>query len=254
MSEEQAAEGSWFQKGYGGVKGEEDRIATKYGPQRFWMPAKETKTIVFLDDEPACIHEHNPKMGGSWKNWSTCIRDVYPDGYYSVIDCTKWQDKKGNTYQFEVKLYGAKLKTLKLLQTKMQEDWGGSMTGKVIKIRRTSSDDASVGNDFTLDRDADMEKLWALATYKGKKIADLYAKALEDEDERHRLSKTFAFKKGENGVWLPEVPTFNYWEVLKPKTPSEMRTFLKAGGVEDPNDSASPSGGGEGKADENVPF
>ena len=264
-------ENSWFQKGYGGLKEEEERIATKYGPQHFWMPVNESKVLVFLDNEPACIHEHNPKMNGSWKNWVTCIRDVYPDdpaccetlgadyqryyvGYFTVIDCTKWQDKKGNTYQFETKLYGAKLKTLKLLQTKTQEDWGGSMAGKVIKVRRTSDKDASVGNDFTLDREADMEKLWGLATYKGKKLCEQFEEASQDEDKRHLLSKIFSFQKGEGGVWLPKLPTFNYWEVLKPKSPSEMRTLLKSGRVEDPANTESTSGGGDGAADENVPF
>jgi hypothetical protein len=269
---------SWFNKGYGGVKGEEQAIATKYGPQHFWMPADEAKTVVFLDNEPACIHEHNPKMNGSWKNWITCIRDVYPDepaccetlagdyqryyvGYFTVIDCTAWTDKKGNKYQFELKLYGAKLKTLKLLQTKTNEDWGGGLANKVIKVRRTSAKDASVGNDFTMDREADMEKLWSLVTYKGKKLSEQFGKALEDEEERTNLLRNFAFEKGEGGVLVPKIPTFNYWEILKPKAPQEMRTFLKSGKVEDPDaDSNAATGGaatatgGDGGADESIPF
>lgn len=271
MSEENTP--SWFNKGYGDLKTEEQAIAAKYGPQHFWMPADEAKILVFLDNEPSCIHEHNPKMNGSWKNWLTCIRDVYPDdpaccetlaadyqryyvGYFTVIDCTKWKDKKGNIYQFELKLYGAKLKTLKLLQTKTKEDWGELITGKVIKVRRTSSKDASVGNDFTVDREADMEKLWSLATYKGKKISELFEKATQDEEDRAALLRTFAFEKGEGGLLLPKVPTFNYWEVLKPKSPQDMRTFLKSGKVEDPDaDSSGPAAtGGDGAADENIPF
>ena len=130
---------SWFQKGYGGVKPEEERIATMYGPGRFWMPVESTSKLVFVDDQPACVREHNPKMNGSWKNWTTCIREIYPEdpacceklagdyksyyvGYYTVIDCNKWTDKRGNTYQFEMKLFGAKIKTLKLLEQKSLED------------------------------------------------------------------------------------------------------------------------------------
>lgn len=270
--------GSWFQKGYDGVKPEEERVASLYGPSRFWMPAEAKSLLVFVDDQPACIREHNPKMNGSWKNWVTCIREVYPDdpacceklggdyqayyvGYYTVIDCNKWTDKKGNTYQFEMKLYPAKIKTLKLLEQKSLEDWGGSLSGKALKVRRTDSKSASVGNDFTLDRDADMDKLWKLANYKGKKISELFEKATQNEDERNKLLKTFDFARGEKGELLPQLPAFNYMNLLEPKRPAEMRAHLSAGRIQDPDSdngnnasSGTNSSGSAGSADEDVPF
>jgi hypothetical protein len=277
MSETDTPAPSWFNKGYGGVKTEEERVASLYGPSRFWMPPESKSVLVFVDNQPACIREHNPKMNGSWKNWVTCIREMYPEdpacceklggdyqsyyvGYYTVIDCNKWTDKKGNSYQFEMKLYPAKIKSLKLLEQKSLEDWGGSLAGKVIKVRRTDGKSASVGNDFTLDREADLEKLWGLANYKGKKIADLFEKATQDEDERAKLLRTFEFQKGENGELLPQLPVFNYMNLLNPKRPAEMRAHLNAGRISDPdsdNDSGTSgtnSSGSAGEADENIPF
>jgi len=267
---------NWFQQGYGGIRGEEEALALKYGPRRFWMPVGSTKNIIFLDDKPACIHEHNPRMGGNWKNWFTCIRDVYQDdpsccetlsgeypryyiGYYTVVNCSEWKDNRGNDRRFEIELYGAKLETLKLLRAKAEEDWGGSLTGKILKVRRTSDKSPAVGNDFTVEKkEIDLVKLWSHAAYKGKKIKDLFEKAKQDEDERHTLSKIFTFQKGADGAWLPSIPIFNYWDVLHPKTPGEIRTFLKAGKVDNPKtkgkDSSEDNRGGDGAADESVPF
>ncbi len=267
-----ATEGSWFQKGYGGIKPEEDRIATLYGPGRFWMPAETQSLLVFVDNDPACIREHNPKMNGSWKNRVTCIREVFPDdpacceklagdyqsyyvGYYTVVDCNKWTDKRGNTYQYEMKLYPAKIKTLKLLEQKSTEDWEGGLAGKALKVRRTGSKEASVGNDFTLAREADLDKLWKLATYKGNKIHELFEKATQSEEERAKLTRIFDFAKGDKGELLPQLPSFNYMSILEPKRPSEMRAFLNAGRVEDPDaDSGSSNATGTGEADTSVPF
>ena len=269
MSDDQ--EHSWYQQGYEGVKREEDRLASQRGPQRFWMPAGEKKLVVWVDDDPFCIYEYNPKMNGSWKNWFTDPSEVYPDdttvqeilqgkfnryyvGYTTIVDCSKWKDRRGNEYQYELKLFPTKIKSLKLFQSK-SEDWGGAK-GKVVKVRRTSSEDASCGNDFEKDREADLEKLWKLITYQGKKIHEWFARALEDEDARASLLKVFNFRKGDGGVLVPEIPTFNYFEVLKPKTPKELRAFLAGAKIDDPDgDSSSSSGSGtDGEADENVPF
>jgi hypothetical protein len=130
------------------------------------------------------------------------------------------------------------------------------MAGKVVKIRRTSSEDASCGNDFEKDREADMEKLWKLVTYQGKKLHEWFARALEDEEARASLLKIFKFRKGDGGILVPEIPTFNYFEVLKPKSPKELRAMLAGAKIDDPDgggESSSDSGEG-GEADESVPF
>ena len=128
-------------------------------------------------------------------------------------------------------------------------------------MRRTDSKSASVGNDFTFDREADMEKLWKLANYKGKKISELFEKATQNEDERNKLLRTFDFEKGESGELLPQVPAFNYMNLLEPKRPSEMRAHLSAGRIQDPDSDAGSvsskgtnSSGSAGEADEDVPF
>jgi len=274
MSEQEQEDKSWYSKGYDGVKDEEERLASSRGPQRFWMPGGEKKEGVFIDgalddaDSPFCIYEYNPKINGSWKNWFTDPSEMYPDdttvqdilkgkynryyvGYHTFMDSSKWKTKQGKVFQFELKLFPAKIKSLKLLQSKA-EDWDG-LQGKVVKIRRTSSEDASCGNDFEKLREADLEKLWKIVTYQGRNISEWFEAAKDNEEERAKLVRVFNFRKGDGGMLIPEVPTFNYFEILKPKTPKELRRFLAGVTIDDDDDNSS-SGGSAGEADEKVPF
>lgn len=262
---------SWYKTGFGGIKNEEDRLQSQYGVPRFWIKKDTATKIVFLDDEPACIHEHSPKINGSWKNWFTCMKDVYPDdavcctqlghdsrsyvGYFSVIDCTEWKDTKGNVHNFEVKLFGAKLKTLKLLQAK-KEDRENRLAGRIYKVRRTDENSPGVGNDFEFDSDVEnWDKLFALANYKGKKLSEMFKSDKPDEIEKAK--KMFAVKT-EAGAILSKVVPFNYYEVLKPKSPREMRDALRGVKIETDDSprsgGASDSGSGGNKNEDDIPF
>lgn len=267
------SEGSWYTQGFGGLKTEEDRMAQQYGPPRFWIKAGTKTQIVFIDDEPACIHEHSPKINGSWKNWFTCLKDSNPEdaacceilgfdtrhyvGYFTIIDCTEWKDQKGNVHNFEIKLLPAKLKSLKLLQSK-KEDRDNRLAGRVYRVSRTDGNAPGIGNDYEYDREADFEKMFKVANYKGKKLAELFK--AEKEDELARLKKTFKLQM-EGGSILPRVPVFNYWEVLKPKSPKDLRDVLRGAKIEKDDDSSGgggsksgEGGGGGGKADDDIPF
>lgn len=264
---------SWYTQGYSGIKNEEDRIADKYGPDRFWMKAGNKTQIVFVDDVPACIHEHGAKINDSWKNWFTCQRDVNPDdvvccellgadtrsyvGYFTIVDCTQWKDKKGNIHEFEIKLFPAKLKTLKLLQGK-KEDREDRLAGRVYKVQRTDDSSPGVGNDFEFDRDADIEKLLTKVNYKGKKLVELMR--TEKPDDLIRLMNVFSLKVREGVVGSANpsmlIPTFNYLEILKPKSPKELRTVLRGARIEKRNGSStgSSSDDSSNKSDDPVPF
>lgn len=193
------AQKSWYDTGFGGMKHEEDRLAALSGPQRFWIPSGGNKLFVFLDDEPCCIYEHNPKINGSWKNWITCLNGVSDDipcceilgdktkyyvGYFTVIDCSDYTDKKGNKYQYELKLLPAKIKTLKKFRRKKEER--GSLVNTLFKATREDDKSPSCGDEFEFQREADLAKLLPLVIYKGKKLVELIAKANETPENVER--------------------------------------------------------------------
>jgi hypothetical protein len=244
-----------------------------YGPDRFWLPVGASKELVFLDDEPTCLREHNPKLNGRWSNWFTCLSGVsgedpvccqilgenyrqYFVGYYTVVDCSKWTDKKGNSYQYEVKLLPAKMSTINKLKRKKEDR--GTLVGCMYKVSRDTDKDPSVGGDFEFSRDADLAKLFDVASYKGKKLSDLYAKATEHAETLNKLVRTFDIKP-EKGTHLPKrLAPFNYFEILKPRPAKEIRTMLA--GIRFEKDDAEleiPPGAGSGvvaSESDDIPF
>jgi hypothetical protein len=261
---------SWYETGYTGIKRETDRIEQMSGPNRVWIPAGSKKELVFIDCEPACIHEHNPKMNGEWKNWFTCLKPVYPDdiacceilgknypayyvGFYTVIDCSEWTDKKGNKYQYEVKLFPAKLKTLKRFQLRLQEK--GPFAGKLFSVMRVDKESPSCGDEFEVVREVDMAKLFTLANYKGKKLGDLFSAGTTTENIE-KLKKTWKVDVVDGKV-VPKLVPFDYFNVLHPLPPKEIRSVLGASKI-DPRDDSGFGGGsgntGGAKADETIPF
>jgi hypothetical protein len=254
---------SWYETGFTGIKREADRIEQMSGPNRIWIPAGAKKELVFVDDEPACIHEHNPKLNGDWKNWYTCLKPVYPDdvaccavlgkdyppyyvGFFTVIDCTEWTDKKGNKYQYEVKLFPAKLKTLKRFEIKKKDK--GTLTGKLWSVMRVDKESPSCGDEFEVVREADMAKLFALANFKGKKLGELFA-AGNTTENIEKLKKTWQVEVVDGKV-VPKLVPFAYFNVLHPLPPKvDPREDGGFGGG-----GSTTSAGGAAKADEDVPF
>ncbi len=269
---------SWYSQGFEGIKKEEDRLATMWGVPRLWLKPGASADIVWLDDEPACIHEHNPNMNGSWRNWITCIKDFNPDnpvccqvlghdtryyvGYFTVVDLTEWKDTKGNIHKNEIKLLGAKLKTLKLLQAK-KEGKEGRLAGRLYRVMRTDKQSPSCGNDFEYTRDVDMSKLFGVAEYKGKRISDLFRP--DKPEDLDRLKKTFKVKVSGDKIEQKLVP-FDYYSVLQPKAPKDMEAMLRGAKIEKSsfdNEDGEKSGGGDkggaaaagsNKPDDDIPF
>jgi hypothetical protein len=277
MSENTASteQKSWYDTGYTGIKREQDRIDNTNTPNRVWIPAGGKRELVFVDDEPVGIHEHNPKINGDWKNWFTCGKEVYSDsaccellngsgykpyyiGFYTVIDCSEWVDKKGNKYQYELKLFPAKLKTLKRLEMRRKDR--GPFAGKLFSIMRIDGKSAATGDEFEMVRDVDMAKLFTLANYKGKKLTDLFAKGI-DEDNINRLKNTWKVEVVDGKV-VPKVVPFNYSKILYPLSPKDIRSALSGQQIDKRDDdfgggggsSSESTGSGGGSADETVPF
>lgn len=232
--------GSWYQTGYAGMPQEAVRQGQLYAPNRLWIPAGQKKDEVFIDDEPCCIREHNPKLKGDWKNWFTCLEGIYDDvvccdqlgsnsryyvGYYTICDASEYTDKKGNKHQYELKFLPAKWKTLNKLKLK-REDRDG-FVGSLYTVIRSDEKSPSCGDDFEFKRAVDMDKLFDLANYRGKRLVDLYNKARQDDIAMEALKKVFKLEFDANGNLLDKIVPFNYMELLKPKTPKELRDLLK---------------------------
>jgi len=254
----------WLQQGFDGINKEEQRLAEQYGPHRFWIKGGDSKDLVWVDDDTACIYEHNPKIGGSYMNWFTCLEGVYDEvvccqklgpksrtyvGYLTGVDCTAWQDQRGNTHQYEMRLVPLKLRSLKKFRRKKEDR--GSMVGTMWKMNREDDNAASVGDDWDFVRDVDMKKMFDVVCYRGKKLEEIWQEAEKDAEAMVRLQRTFKIEPGEDGKLLRIVPPFNYFKILEPKTPKELRLLL--GAVE--LDEKKPGKSGKGAAQEdNVPF
>jgi hypothetical protein len=147
---------NWFGTGYDAVKEAEQeqelaKEARSYGPRRFWMPPGASTFITFLDDGPFTYREHQVKIGDEFRNWFTCLASTGKRcplceagqrasfvGAYSVLDHSKYTDKKDVVHQHERRLYIAKTKTLALLQ-ELSSEYDG-LTGCMFKVTRSKED------------------------------------------------------------------------------------------------------------------
>lgn len=267
---------TWYNQGYDGLKEEEARMASLGTPDRLWIPPEASKDLIFLDDEPFTLFEHNPKMNGSFKNWMTCLRGVeeeapccellgmktrYMAGYYTVIDCSEYTDKKGKKHQYEIKFLLAKLKTMKKL--KMKKETRGSLTGCVFKATRFDDKSPACGDDFEFVRQVDLDKVFPHVSYRGKKLVDLFAKAslsLKEgadntaaNEAKARILNTFQAALSDAGDLVAKLTPFNYMEQLKPQSVKDLRMTLKSSKIEAWEDSPSSTKTGS-DVDESVPF
>jgi hypothetical protein len=234
---------SWYNSGYDGINKEEQRLQSLSGPNRLWMPPGTGKDLVVVDDEAFCIHEHNAKLNGHWRNQHTCnkgLEDACEScsrlgdkskayvGYLTMVDCSLYTDKKGNKYQYEVKLVGAKIGILKKWRRKKEER--GSLVLTKVKTHREDDKKSSIGDEWEFGETVkDEAKIFELANYKGKKLSELWDKADANEQTKKLLGLTFQIDTGPDGKLVRRVVPFNYMEVLKPRGNEFVRDLL--GGV-----------------------
>jgi hypothetical protein len=264
---------SWYETGFDGMEAEQQRLDEQQGPGRLWIPETSSKDVVFADDEPVCVHEHNPKMNGNYRNWQTCLQGVYDEvvccqqlgpnsryycGYLTLVDCSEWKDQRGNKHQYELRLLQLKMKSLKKLRRKKEDK--GALIGTMWKFTREDSTSPVCGDDWEFTRDVDMDKMFPFVNYRGKKLEELWAEAEEKPESMARLQRIFKIKPNDEGKLPRQIVPFNYFELLKPKAPKDMRLLLGGVQAEDDDDSkgggrsSSNSGGGGTVKQDNVPF
>lgn len=258
---------SWYESGYDGINKEEARIEAAQTPDRVWIPAGQNKEMVLIDDTPICIYEHNAKINNNWRNHHTCALGMYEDcpsctqlgeksryyvGYLTCVDCSLYTDRKGNKYQYGLKLIGAKVGTLKKWKRK-KEDFG-SLAMTRFRVHRDSDKDPATGGEFErLSEVKDNAKLFELVNYRGKKLKDLFDQAEADPEFMTRLSRIFQLTKEEGGKLVRVVPAFNYEEVLKPRPPAAIKALLR--GVTVTSDVASAgTDAADDYAEDEIPF
>ena len=184
----------------------EERIAnrSKDWINRFWLKPNGEAKVIFLDDDPIVLEEHQLKVNGDWRNWFTCRRilnepcilcDELKDtpstvGFYTVVDLTEYTDKKGNVHKNTIKLFAPKFKALqviKRLSMKRKEAGHDGIALCVFDVFRSSGDAYNVGDVFTFE---------AQTTWDEVKVLN------------------------------PEAAVLDYLKILEPKTNAELKQLL----------------------------
>lgn len=171
--------------------------------QRFYLPAGKEAKIIFLDDDPIILEEHQLRINGDWRNWFTCRRNLpnedcvickelgdHPStvGYYTILDLSKYENKKGQTVQNTIKLFAPKFKALQMIKRASQKR--GGLQYWVCDVYRSSADAFNVGDVFEFEEKTDLESIKQLN---------------------------------------PEARILNYEDILAPKTNEELRNILNRG-------------------------
>lgn len=266
---------SWYETGFEGMVHERDRIADKYAVDRFYMKEKTSASLVYIDDDPFCFYEHSYRKGGD-RGTLTCIAKIHPEtpvccvrlgaesshyvGMLTVLDCTEYPSKKepGKIYQYNLKLFPAKMTVLQILQRKRTELV--SLVNKKCAVYRDTDKSPNTGNDFTFKEDVkNLDAMFGMAKYKGKLLSEWFDKAEADPEEMRKLARTFKLARDPATQKLVRrIPPFNYAELLAPKDPEDVARVL-AGEVsssfdDKKPDAAGPSGGGGGNQASGAPF
>ncbi|WP_029689439.1 hypothetical protein [Thermoanaerobacter sp. A7A] len=171
---------------------------------RFFVRTGEEAEAVFLDDFHFAFWEHRFEKDGDRYNYETCLRDIegecplcdeLQNRPYIAIASTvlsKWKDRDGN-WRLSKKLIVAKGDAKDRL-IRRQKSLGNLRGKKFLFIRSSSKTSNSVGTDIDYVKDVDLESL------------EQFCPEGVDFEE-----------------WLKP---FDYAEIFKPKTVSELKSML----------------------------
>lgn len=192
---------------FSGEEGEKERVANdkkraaaRNFVRRFWVPvdAEKITRITFVDDDtrlwahmatkkfpegqkpPYQLYEHQLYLNGNWFNWFTCLgakgkcpicalgeSKAYFAAVYTVIDHSRWTDKRGGEHQDELRLFVAKPDVARVIAGISKTNEG--LRGLVLDVSRRGEKDPNVGGNFSTvvkgtmtvlvpNKDGDMEE------------------------------------------------------------------------------------------------
>jgi len=154
----------WFVKGDKGfaIKKQIDaatKIRREKSAPRFMMKAEEEAIIVFVDNIPFFIYEHNISVQGKWGNYLTCTKEIRSctvcdsglkstySAYFTVIDRREFVRKAdGKIVKDRKVLYPAKGSTIARIEDLRKEH--GNLHGCMFRVKRYTRDDPNCGTDF----------------------------------------------------------------------------------------------------------
>ena len=272
---------TWYTRGYENIPKPSggrlfyNRVYLKYG---------ESRDVIFVDDDPFRIWEHNWRGENKWKNWCTCKGDGcqscaakmkrYFIGYYTVVDTSEWTDKKGVKHQFEMSFLCAKSTSLATIGAEVDlsndpQIGRDGLKGSMYRLKRSTKEvnekAPGIGDAMGFMRVGNMEKLFESAMFKGQLLTQWFDDADEDAEKLEALQNIFVVEKGENGKLIRKVPIFNYDAILTPLSDKDMKAKV-SGVVPEGDDNYNlgnqgnqqggdhHGGGGFSQADEDMPF
>lgn len=154
---------NWYKTGEEGFRAKDqidaaNEMRKERGVPRFMLKAGEEAPIVFVDDVPFFIWEHNLEIGNRFGNYVTCVKehkacDVCATGkkstytgYLTCIDLRTFIKKDGTKVTKRKILYPAKGSTIKRLEHLKKKH--GTLAGHVFVVKRFTKDDPNCGTDF----------------------------------------------------------------------------------------------------------
>ena len=217
---------NWFRTGV--ISEEEAKTAfnpsasrSKRPPRdnRFWLKEGEKSEIVFLDgnDDGFRILEHNFEINGRFGNTLTCTEGFYPGvcqlcelakrrgkkgtrstvSFFTILDLKPWTDSDGNVHAFSRRLLPLKRETMARIKM-IREQSSGSLVGTKFVVMRSKP---MPGADNTKTRIPSVGDIW---------------------QPMGKVDLTQFKQKDGNPVTV-----MNYEDVLKPKTPEEIKKFVE---------------------------
>ncbi len=195
------------------LKEEEDKQAarkTAYAEdnvrqRRFYMKYDTEALVLYLDDLLFPVVEHSFKDSNGWTVFETCIEDIEGEcplcdnkttkylGFASTIIHINPYDKKGNLQPPTKKLIVIKQGASKNWLRRQKEY--GTLKGKIFNLYRSNdSKSATTGSDMEFKKNADWDR-----------VAEKTPNGIKFED------------------WIAP---YDYKDIFKPKTPSELRKIL----------------------------
>lgn len=296
MTEANNGQGQWFQRGNAAFQQEKARMDRPLPVSRFWLEDGKSKDIIWVEDEAAAVYEHEYRnRQGKWGNYLTCLQGSYNEtpccerievvravGHYTIVDIEGYFSKKNNKQvRYVLCDLAVKFGTQKVIDKEKEDEV--SLTGKRYRITRLGDKAPRSGNVlkkrpifppkegqpevFVMPEDG-WAKLYNLVTFRGEFLSKLVDEARKDAKARERFLRTFDPRTCTDdgtpqGQIVAKIPTFNFYQLLSPLQPKEVRVELAGAmsrGKDDKNDSGgndefsqgSESGGG-GDSDD-VPF
>ncbi len=196
------------------------------GPMRFWIPAGLSKRVIFLDDNPPELVEHQVTIDGDWRHWFLCLRTPDANGFwtvgncpfcdmkipkylmgpYSVVDETGYTDKKTGEEKKNIK-HVLVAKERSLNKFKRLSARHGGLSGNRFECFRTDGKSVVIGDDWAFTGKVE-EAVWSAIDNKPVNYRDYFKKVTVEEAKAILASGT---------ITIPEKTPFNDKPEAPPK-------------------------------------